>query len=164
MKFAHLVQINDPLNPLIDPLTREQLWRGLMLRAENPKAFVPYLDACTLLERSALSMTRQLRYGELLIRDRVTFIAQSQVRYEIPEQKDIPASSLCMSIEEPQDGLLFVRFEYDGGPDQGSDAVDDNANAFYNEFRRSAYQESDIDTIRVIRQLAASRQLDAPDA
>lgn len=164
MKFAHLVQINDPLNPLLDPLTRDQLWRGLVLRAEDPKAFVPWLDACTLLERSAPShpqqwLARQLRYGELLIRDRVTFFALSEVVYEIPEQKDIPASSLRMSIEEPQADLLFVRFEYDDGQDDATDS----ANELYNEFRRSAYQESDIDTIRVIRQMAAARLLGMPN-
>jgi hypothetical protein len=163
MKFSHLVQINDPLNPLLDPLTREQLWRGLVLRAEEPKTFVPWLDACKVLERSIPSqpeqwIARQLRYGELLIRDHVTFLAMSRVHYEIPEQKDIPASSLCMSIEEPQPELLFVRFEYDDG--QGD--VEDSATALYNEFRRSAYQESDIDTIRVIRQLAAANQLGLP--
>ncbi|MDB5772412.1 MAG: hypothetical protein JWM42_2786, partial [Burkholderia sp.] len=34
--------------------------------------------------------------------------------------------------------------------------------AFYNEFRRSAYQESDIDTVRTIRQMAEEGRLDEP--
>ena len=34
MKFEHLIEINDPLNPLIDTLSLEQVWRGLVLRAE----------------------------------------------------------------------------------------------------------------------------------
>jgi hypothetical protein len=155
MKFAHLVEINDPLNPLIEPLTRDQLWRGLKLRAEDPKSFVPWLDACDILERSTDAMERELRYGELLIRDRVTFLPQLQIHYHVPEQKDIPASDLNMTIEEPQPGLLFVRFEYDDNAADAPDSVDE----FYNEFRRSAYQESDIDTIRMIRQLAAAGRL-----
>jgi hypothetical protein len=73
----------------------------------------------------------------------------------VPAQKDIPVSSLHMTIEEPQPGLLFVRFEYE---DSSAD-VQGTTDAFYNEFRRSAYQESDIDTIRVIRQLAADGRL-----
>lgn len=28
MKFEHLIEINDPLNPLIDTLSLEQVWRG----------------------------------------------------------------------------------------------------------------------------------------
>ena len=43
MKFEHLVQINDPLNPLIDSLTRDQLWRGLMRYIETPGRFDPCL-------------------------------------------------------------------------------------------------------------------------
>jgi hypothetical protein len=160
MKFAHLIEINDPLNPLIEPLTRNQLWRGLMLRAEEPKTFVPWLDACVILERSAASIERELRYGDLLIRDQVTFLPQLGVHYHVPRQKDIPASDLNMTIEEPQPGLLFVRFEYD---DNSADA-ESTADAFYNEFRRSAYQESDIDTVRMIRQLAANGKFDTPAA
>lgn len=155
MKFSHLIQINDPLNPLIDPLSRDQLWSGLMLRAENPTMFVPHLDGCTILARSVASIERELRYGELAIRDRVTFLPRLQLKYHVPAQKDISASTLIMTIEEPQPELLFVRFEY---ADDSAEA-DASVEAFYNEFRRSAYQESDIDTIRVIRQLAAEDRL-----
>ena len=35
MRYEHLVQINDPLMPLLDTLTRNQLWQGLVLRAEE---------------------------------------------------------------------------------------------------------------------------------
>lgn len=158
MKFAHLIEINDPLNPLIDPLSREQLWRGLVLRAEEPQMFIPWLDACNIVDRSAASVQRELRYGEVVIRDEVTFLPQLQVHYHVPQQKDIPSADLCMTIEEPQPGILFVRFEYD---DNVID-VEGSEDAFYNEFRRSAYQESDIDTIRTIRQLAADGRFDAP--
>src|SRR3569832_2994273 len=91
MKFAHLIEIIDPLNPLSDPLSREQLWRGLVLRAEEPQMFVPWLDACHIVERSAASLQRELRYGEVVIRDEVTFLPQLQVHYHVPQQKDIPA-------------------------------------------------------------------------
>lgn len=158
MKFSHLVEINDPLNPLIEPLTREQLWRGLVLRAEIPKAFVPWLDRCNITERSDTSISRELHYGDAVVHDRVTFLPPEQVSYHVPQQKDIPASSLTMTIEEPHANALFVRFEYD----DGATAEADTMAAFYNEFRRSAYEEADIDTIRVIRQMAEEGWLDQP--
>lgn len=156
MQFEHLVEINDPLNPLLDPLSREQLWRGLVIRAEAPKLFVPWLDECTLLEREEAMLRRELRYEALRIRDQVTFTPQQTVRYDVPEQGDIPQSSLVVTIEEPQPGALFVRFQYDDGKNE------DDMDAFYNEFRRSAYQEADIDTIKVIRQLASEGRLGLP--
>ena len=156
MKFSHLVEINDPLNPLIDPLSREQLWRGLVLRAEQPKMFVPWLDECHILSRSETTLERKLRYGDSVVRDSVTLEPQMQVRYHVPQQHEIPASDLNMTIEEPQPGYLFVRFEYDDYKPQ----EEDQANALYDDFRRSAYKEADIDTVRVIRQLAATGSLD----
>lgn len=158
MKFAHLIEINDPLNPLIEPLSREQLWRGLVLRAEQPKMFVPWLDECDILSRTPTTLERKLRYGDSVVRDHVTLLPSLQVHYHVPQQKDIPASDLNMTIEEPQPGFLFVRFEYD----DNKPVEEDQANALYDEFRRSAYQEADIDTVRVIRQLAAVGSLDAP--
>ncbi|HEX2604521.1 MAG TPA: SRPBCC family protein [Oxalicibacterium sp.] len=156
MRFEHLIEINDPLNPLIEDLTREQLWRGLVLRAEAPRLFMPHLDECTLSDRSETLLSRTLRYGELIIHDRVSFDAPHAVRYDVPAQGDIPQSTLLMTIEEPQPDALFVRFEYDDGK------ADSDEEAFYNEFRRSAYEEADIDTIRTIRQLAQEGRLQRP--
>lgn len=158
MKFTHLIEINDPLNPLLAPLSREQLWRGLVLRAEAPGLFMPHLDECTIFERNGEVMLRELRYGSVVIRDQVTLLPQQQVQYRIPAQKDIAASSLDMTIEEPQPGALYVRFTYDA-EDSGAE---DEAQAMYNDFRRSAYKEADIDTISMIRELAASNRF-GPD-
>lgn len=158
MKFHHLIEINDPLNPLIDPLTREQLWLGLVLRAEAPALFMPHLDQCTIINRSQGGLSRELRYGELVITDQVSFTPQHEVLYEVPAQRDITTSRLTMTIEEPQPEIFYVRFEYDDGtPD-----VAGSADAFYNEFRRSAYYEADLDTIRIIRQLASEGRFDLP--
>jgi hypothetical protein len=157
MKFEHLIEINDPLNPLIDALSIKQLWSGLVLRAESPKLFVPHLDDCVIDERSDNGFRRRLRYGELVIEDRVVLEPMRQVRYQVAAQQDISESSLTMTIETPTADTLYVRFQYEDGHDEATDA----ANAMYDEFRRSAYQESDIDTIRVLRDLASQGRLDA---
>lgn len=155
MKFNHLIEINDPLNPLSEPLTRNQLWNGLVLRAEAPQLFMPHLDSCTIMTRSGDALLRELAFGELVIRDRVLLSPQTQIEYQVPPQENIAASTLQMSIEEPQPGVLFVRFAYDGGAAQDAESMD----AFYNEFRRSAYHEADIDTIRIIREMAEEGKL-----
>jgi len=157
MKFEHLIQINDPLNPLADTLSVEQLWRGLVLRAESPTLFVPHLDECTIGERSSGSFKRRLRYGDLVIDDVVHLTPLQQVRYEVPAQGEIAASSLLMRIEAPAEGVLLVRFCYDDGQGEHTDP----ANAMYDDFKRSAYQEADIDTVRILRQLAEEGKLDA---
>ncbi|MDR0933809.1 MAG: DUF1857 family protein [Burkholderiaceae bacterium] len=156
MRFEHIIEINRPEDPRVVPLTRLELWRGLVLRAEQPELFMPQLDVCTIVERSATSVTRRLAFGNLVIHDQVRYHARHRVHIEVPEQGEIPPSALVMTIEEPQPERLFVRFAYeDSSPDEGPDA-------FYNDFRRSAWREADIDTIRTIREMVATGRLSGP--
>jgi hypothetical protein len=151
MQFSHLIQINDPFNPLIDPLSREQLWRGLVLRAENPLLFVLALDRFEIVERGEDALGRVLHFGNLRLRDRVRFSPMKRVCYEIEAAGDSPAATLAMTIEEPEPGQLFVRFDYETLPGSATAPLD----AFYSSFAKQAYVEADIDTISAIRRLAA---------
>ena len=157
MKFEHLIEVNDPLNPLMDTLTREQVWRGLVVRAESPKLFIPHLDECDISAREAGSFKRRLRYGDLVVEDTVVLSPLHEVRYEVPAQGDISASRLTMTIEAPSEDMLYVRFSYDDGMGESTDG----ATKMYEEFKKSAYQEADIDTMRIVRQMAEQGNLDA---
>ena len=150
MKFSHLIQINDPFNPLVEPLSREQLWRGLVLRAENPLLFVLALDRFEIVERGENTLVRVLHFGNLKLRDRVSFSPMQQVRYEIEAAADSPAATLTMAIEEPEPGQLFVRFDYETGQGGAIEPLDE----VYSSPAKRAYVEADIDTIRTIRRLA----------
>ena len=59
--------------------------------------------------------------------------------------------------DRPTPETLYVRFQYDDGHDAETDA----ANAMYDEFKRSAYKEADIDTVGMIRELATQGRLGA---
>ncbi|HTD02210.1 AtaL-like protein, partial [Undibacterium sp.] len=129
MKFEHLIEINDLNNPMTQVITREQLWRGLVVRAESPKFFVPYMDDCTVTERAGNTISRTLRFGDLIVNDKVLFEHLQHVHYDVAPQNDIPHSTLRMSIEEPEPHALFVRFAYDDGHTE----AEDSANEMYNE-------------------------------
>ena len=62
MKFEHLIEVNDLANPLLTPLTREELWFGLLCRAEDARAFLPGLEACHVVERGEDSLVRDLEF------------------------------------------------------------------------------------------------------
>ena len=79
MRFEHLIEINDPLNPLLDPLSRAQLWRGLVRRAEHPCEFVLGLDGAQIHARIEdgieTELARTLDFGGVLINEVPTWRA-----------------------------------------------------------------------------------------
>ena len=156
MNFEHLIQINDPLNPLVEALTREQLWEGLVLRAEQPQLFVIGLDSCDILSRDGDTMERELHYGQATVRDRVTLNPESSVRYDILPTAEYVGGSLTMAIEQPDELQLFLRFTYSTTLPEKTNPSPDELQT--QEIVKSAYRESDIDTIRLIRQYAHGRQ------
>ena len=157
MDFEHLVEINDGQISALIPLTRAQLWRGLVIRAERPQLAVTWLDECRILARGAGYLSRELRFGSLLVRDRVTFLPMHSVVYETEASEAMPASRLTMLIEEPYPGRLFVRFTYAdlGGP-RGEPATA----PLFSEYLKQAYIDVDIDTVVAIRRLAGEGALD----
>ena len=153
MKFEHLVEINDPLNPRMFVLSRLQLWRGLVRRVEDPLRFIYGLDECTLGERGVDFVDRALRFGGRRIRDRVKFRPGEATDYEVPAGSDYPASRLQIRIEEPAPGRLYLRFLYEVADEA---APPDETTA---ELRKQAYFAADLDTVNRIRQLAEQGQL-----
>ena len=151
MQFEHLIAINDPGNPLIVPLSREQLWAGLMHRVENPLPFLPGLENFAIVERGENALLRNLNFGAAVIQDRVTITEDSWVRFDILPGEQHAGGSLTITIEEPNPEHLFLRFAY-------TTTFASNPNSEergYIEYIKSAYHQSDIDCVRIIRTLAA---------
>jgi hypothetical protein len=158
LNFEHLIQINDPSNPYVDTMTRDELWEGLVLRAEQPQLFVLGLDSCTIVSRTDSTLDRELHYGQTTVRDRVTLQHHQSVRYDILATETYVGGSLTMTIEQPDDKQLFLRFEY-----KTTLPVSEDQDARQTqEIVKSAYRESDIDTVRLIRQYVQTRK--NPDA
>ena len=84
----------------------------------------------------------------LSVRDRVTLLANQSVRYDILATESHVGGSLTMTIEQPDDLQLFLRFEYS----TTLPVSDDEDARRTQEIVKSAYRESDIDTVRLIRQ------------
>ena len=156
MNFEHLIAINDDSLPELLPLTRQQLWRGLVLRAEKPQLAVIGLDSCEIIERGAGYICREQRFGEICVCDRVSFVPEESVTYDTEQGENLPAGRLVMKIEAPEPASLFVRFTYttvDSVPTLPTDN-------FYGEYLKQAYTQADIDTIAMIRELVVTGLLE----
>lgn len=155
MKYEHLIEVNDPANPLIRQLSREELWFGLLCRVEDPRPFLPGLERCEILARNQETVHRRLHFGAVAIEDRVTLMPLQSVCFEIQANAEHVGGSLTISIEEPQKGVLFLRFAYATGLAEKQGSEDEQ----YVEFVKSAYRESDLDTMRVIRMICESTSI-----
>ncbi|MFN7572375.1 MAG: AtaL-like protein [Betaproteobacteria bacterium] len=164
MRFEHLVQINDPLMPLLTPLTRAQLWRGLLRRAEQPTEFVLGLEGYALRARGATTagawLERQLDFGNFAVEDRVELTTLVGSFTRTAAGPGWPASTLAIQIEEPQPEALYLRFtyEFDDGAANDEDAGAEAAQTLA--LRQQAYFSADLDTVQRIRELAEAGALD----
>ncbi|MBW4934160.1 AtaL-like protein [Marinobacter sp. F4206] len=151
MTFEHIVQINDLTKPELPILTRFQLWEGLVLRARRPDKFLVGVDEFEILEQKPAYMKRCLQLPGLAVCDEVTFWSEARIEYRtLPTDTD-PAATLVMDIEEPEPGSLFVRFRYRSASiESGRDAMP------YDQYLHEAYVATDIETIEIIRELAAT--------
>ena len=153
MRFEHLIEINDPLNPLIEPLSREQVWAGLMYRVNEPGVFLPGLDSCVILSRTDKRVERELHFGTALIRDVATFLLHEWVCFESQANAEHAGGKLTIRLEQPDALRLYLRFTYETtlSEDRASGEV-----VQVSEFVKSAYRQSDLDTVRIIRMIAAT--------
>lgn len=159
MRFEHLVQINDPLQPLPAEVSRAQLWRGLVRRAEHPTEFVLGLAGATIDERTdqagLVQFARTLDFGSFTVRDRVRLTADSLSVTDVEPSANYPASRLTIHIEEPVPGSLFLRFTYESEERPQENGLD----TLSRQLREQAYRSADIDTVRRIRELARRGEL-----
>jgi Domain of unknown function (DUF1857) len=160
MRFEHLVQINDPLMPLLTEVSRAQLWRGLVLRAEDPAQFIVGLEGATIDARRELSgvieLERTLDYGSFKVRDRVRLMPEHRTEIRTAAGTSWPASRMTIMIEEPSPDALFLRFVYEAESEVlGEGGLDEMTVTL----RQQAYEGTDLDTVVRIRALVEAGQL-----
>ena len=149
LEFEHLIQINDPHQPQIPPLSRAQLWAGLLLRARHPGEFNDAIES-RLEEVDATHFIRYLQIGAEELRDDVHLLEETEIVTRITHEGSLLHAESRTRIEEPEPGFLFVRFTYrrDSANVEGQLNVD--------EYLKSAYLLNDRDAIAQIRQMVSA--------
>lgn len=74
------VEVNPPgVEPV---LSREQVWRGLVMKAENALPFVPSMQACDVVSRTDNGLLREIKLGGNTFREQITFTPEVEVMFE----------------------------------------------------------------------------------
>lgn len=155
LEFEHIVQVNDPLKSLSTPISRAQLWRGLVLRARCPQRFIEGMQ-CFSHPQEGDTFVREISAGEANFYEDVTLREESAIHTTTHSDKPQIFAQSETTIEEPESGALFVRFSYRREMPDAHSAVD------VAEHLKAAYRQLDTDAVGLIRLMAEDDSFDAP--
>lgn len=98
------IEVNPPGETV--PITPEQMWQGLVQKAEYAVPFVPAMDDCRVLERYADGFLREITLRGTVMRERIVFTPHVQVHFQRVQPEDGGWISNVMS--ESVHGLLLT--------------------------------------------------------
>lgn len=148
MRFEHLIEINAPqgaMPSLVSTFTREQLWRGLMVRVQSPQRFPLGPERCEWLQAAPDLVQRTLYFGQHVLRDEVRLIPLDQLVFTPEAHGDTAPIRLTVRIEEPHAGRMVLRFVYEALAEQTAEE------AYFNSYRHNAWVMADRDMVRTLR-------------
>ena len=137
------------------PLTRAQMWQGLVMKAENALPFVPAMESCEIVERYADGFLREIVLRGDRMRERITFTAPVEVLFERTEGSRFPGWITNVLSDSEQGLVLTFTFGilFPGTP-EGSAEETRQGDAV-----RASYVSAVRSTIDRTRQLAADGKL-----
>ena len=103
---SHMIPVGD-----IDAgLTRSQLWRGLVLKAENPVPFLDAMTACSIVERGHNWLLRDFTLRGEEMQERVQFEPQERVVFT--RTKSTAMGTVLNEIVNLDRGFLGLQFTF----------------------------------------------------
>jgi Acetylaranotin biosynthesis cluster protein L len=108
VQASRTIKVN--ADPQQTPLDRSQVWRGLVMKAENPLPFVPVISSCTVIERRADGLVREIVDKGDVIRETVTFHPERMVKFERTAGRVL--GTILNEIVEDANGDLALKFTF----------------------------------------------------
>ena len=136
-------------------LSREQVWRGLVLKAENAVPFVPGMQSCVVLERQEDGLLREVVIHGDRFKERVTFTPRVEVYFERVATAE-HAGWITNVISESDRGLLLTFTFAVNFPGIAPGSEEERR---HGEAMKSAYVSAIEGTLRAVRRLTMEGKL-----
>ncbi len=146
------VAINPPgVSPV---LTADQVWRGLVMKAENALPFVEAMEACRVVERFDDGFVREIVLRGVPMRERITLAPPVQVHFRRLEAHGYDGW-ITNVISESDNGLLLVFTFCVGFPDAAPGSVDERRRG---DAVKASYVSAITSTLKAVRTLVDERR------
>jgi Domain of unknown function (DUF1857) len=153
IELSHSVLVNDRGDPQVPALTRDDVWDGLVMKAENALPFVPKMDKCDVVEQRENFILRDIRFAGDDLREAVTLTPKTSVEFRRVQGRVLGV--ITNEILENSDRELELKFSFAleiEGAVPGSREERD-----YEASMRDAYRGAVVATLGAIRRIAMQR-------
>jgi hypothetical protein len=106
--MSRALAVND--DPQQPRLSRADVWRGLLLKADNALPFVPQMTRCDVLERGDNWLLRDITFRGEDARERVSLFPEERVHFERVQGRT--RGTIDNEILEDERGDLQLRFAF----------------------------------------------------
>jgi hypothetical protein len=153
IELRRAVAVNDPGDPELPVLTRDDVWDGLVMKAQNALPFVPKMEKCDVVEQRDNFILRDIRFGGDDLREAVTLTPKSKVEFRRVAGRVLGVITNRI-LEDDGSGLeLEFGFKLEiEGVEAGSQEERD-----YEGNMRDAYMGAVVATLGAIRKMALQR-------
>jgi hypothetical protein len=150
IEVSRRIPVNEPGQP---QLTRADVWKGLVMKADNALPFVPAMTHCRVINRESDNIfVREIEFRGERCRERVTLMPQQRVKFERLDGSVL--GTILNEIEDDADGLglrfsfsLTLAGEADGSPKEVA----------YGKIVEKDYLKAVDATLTAIRKIKGSR-------
>jgi hypothetical protein len=136
-------------------LTVEQVWRGLVMKAENALPFVDAMQECHVIERFTDGFVREIVLRGVRMRERITFTPPVQVHFQRLEAQGYDGW-ITNVISESDRGLMLVFTFCVGFPDAPSGSAEERQRG---DAVKASYGGAVASTLKAVRTLVSEGKL-----
>ncbi len=136
-------------------LTADQVWRGLLMKAENALPFVEAMEDCRVLERYDDGLLRRIKLRGVEMKERVTFTPQVEVYFERIDAQGHDGWITNVISEGPTGLLLTFTFAL-RFPDAEANSKEERERG---DAVKASYVGAVASTLQAVRRLAAENAL-----
>jgi hypothetical protein len=150
IEVSKRIPVNEPGQPV---LTRSDVWKGLVMKADNALPFVPAMTHCKVLDRESDTVfVREIEFRGERCRERITLTPEQRVEFV---RLDGSVLGTILNLIEEDDSGLGLRFSFklklDGMADGSAEEIE------YGKVVEKDYLKAVDATLAAIRKMKTAR-------